>query len=63
MNQKEQKAALKWMKVHKKMCKQKDVGAIGGRYSFEFTPTSIGMAIAVKCTCGEKENVTDYDCW
>lgn len=29
-------------------------GTIGGRYSFEFTPTSIGTIGVVKCTCGDE---------
>ena len=27
-------------------------GAIGGRYTYEFTPTSIGTIGVVKCICG-----------
>ena len=29
-------------------------GTIGGRYSYEFTPTSIGTIGVVKCTCGDE---------
>jgi hypothetical protein len=38
-------------------------GAIGGGWSWQFTPTSLGMGVSVHCSCGEKENVTDYDVW
>ncbi len=29
-------------------------GAIGGNYSYHFTPTSIGTFGSIKCTCGEQ---------
>lgn len=29
-------------------------GIIGGRYSYEFTPTSIGTIGVIKCTCGDE---------
>ena len=38
-------------------------GAIGGVYTWEFTSTTIGMGVGVKCSCGEEINVTDYDSW
>lgn len=38
-------------------------GAIGGKISYEFTETSIGTIIEVKCGCGEGENLTDYSEW
>lgn len=28
------------------------VGTIGGRFSYEFTPTSLGDIAVVKCSCG-----------
>jgi len=40
------------------------VGAIGGMYTFSFTPTGIGVIIEVKNnTTGESINLTDYDSW
>lgn len=36
-------------------------GAIGGAYTFCFTPTSLGTVATVECACGEKFDVTDYD--
>lgn len=33
--------------------KYRHAGAIGGSYTYEFTPTSIGTFGRVKCTCGE----------
>jgi len=38
-------------------------GSIGGAYTWEFTPTSIGMAVVVKCSCGEELNISDYENW
>ena len=38
-------------------------GAIGGQYSYKFTPTFLGTAVTVKCACGQEKNVTDYDSW
>ena len=34
-------------------------GAIGGSYSYIFTPTSIGVFGTVKCTCGESFEFQD----
>ncbi len=38
-------------------------GAIGGAFTFEFTSTTIGMVSCVRCSCGEKLDVSDYDNW
>jgi hypothetical protein len=35
------------------------VGAIGGAYTFEFTPTGIGMVVTVKCADGTELDLTD----
>ena len=34
-------------------------GCIGGRYSYEFIPTSIGVIGTVKCSCGKKFTFQD----
>lgn len=39
------------------------VGAIGGRISFHFTPTSLGMIMTVSCMCGDERDLTEYDDW
>lgn len=36
-------------------------GAIGGRYIYEFIPTSIGVIGTIKCTCGASFVFTDLD--
>ena len=38
-------------------------GAVGGRYTYEFVPTSIGTVGVVKCTCGKHFDFTSYDKW
>ena len=39
-------------------------GAIGGRFTFEFTPTGIGMAIKIKDKITKQDlDLTDYESW
>jgi hypothetical protein len=38
-------------------------GAIGGRYTYEFTPTSIGIFGRVRCTCGDHFDYDDGTDW
>lgn len=49
--------ARKWMEEN-----QKSSGAIGGQFSFVFTPTSLGMIVKVKDADSELD-LTDYDLW
>lgn len=42
---------------------KKKQGAIGGQYTYSFTPTSLGTAVSMRCACGKEENVTEYDSW
>jgi len=62
LNEKEAKAAQKFMKQ-----KGKDksyTGAIGGRFSIEFTITGLGNAVVIKDAVTKTEkNITDYDMW
>jgi len=45
-------------------CAREHPTAIGGHISYEFTPTSIGTGVVIKCSlCGEQENITDYSVW
>ena len=54
----------KWMKEHDKTCVLKyNQGAIGGRLTYEFTPTGLGVIIKVKCGCGEFVDLTEYEHW
>jgi hypothetical protein len=39
-------------------------GAIGGRYTYEFTPTNLGTVVKVKDNLKKIElDLTDYDSW
>ena len=38
-------------------------GAIGGRLTFCFTTTGIGVCVKVKCGCGEEIDLTDVSEW
>lgn len=51
----EMESIQEWMKEHNNYHQQKgeSSGAIGGRYTYEFIPTSIGTVGQVVCTCGE----------
>lgn len=66
----EQREAIDaWQEKHDKekhMSKDetfRNVGAIGGAYTYEFTGTSLGQIVHVRCACGETIDVTDYDQW
>ena len=51
-----------WMKEHdKKKHKDAQPTAIGGSYTFEFCPTSIGIVGTVRCICGEKFTFRELD--
>lgn len=36
-------------------------GAIGGNWTYQFTPTSIGVIGEIKCSCGKKFTFRDLD--
>jgi len=45
-------------------CKLKDQSvAIGGRLTYCYTPTGLGVITVVKCACGEKIDLTEYSLW
>jgi len=53
---------IEWDKKHQ--CKLKNnIGAIGGRLTFSFTPTGLGVIIKVKCACGEELDLSNYEEW
>lgn len=55
MTEEEVKVVNSWMGEHsKKKHGNKICGAIGGRYTYKFIPTSIGIIGEVECTCGKK---------
>lgn len=64
----EQQKAQEFMDKHCKSGKCKVVSSsgfpIGPLFSFTFTPNGIGMGVTIRCTsCGETEDITDYDSW
>ena len=67
---KEQREIIdRWMEEHDKARhmppgrKFRYAGAIGGAYTYEFTSTSLGTCVGVRCSCGERIDVSDYDNW
>ena len=61
----------KWIAEHNKTCEYHDdgttpcnpCGAIGGRFTYNFTPTGLGLITTMECACGEKLELTDFDMW
>ena len=56
VSDKEMKDIEKWKKKHikKKHGGSYYSGAIGGRFTYSFIPTSIGDIGTIKCSCGEE---------
>jgi len=60
INEEEYKKCKKWLEEHDKTCPHKDPlkqGALGGKLTYKFTPTSMGVIIKVKCACGEEVDI------
>jgi len=53
-------AIAKWQQKHERKCGMSTI-AIGGRYTYYFTPTGVGVLAGVKCVCGKKKCFTDCD--
>lgn len=55
LTEKETKAISEWINKHieEKHGGNSYAGAIGGRFSYNFTPTSIGDIGVIKCSCGD----------
>lgn len=48
-------SCYEWEEKHvEEKHKGKECGAIGGRFTYELTPTSIGICGAVRCNCGDR---------
>ncbi len=59
----EHQTYVAWYREHEKTC-QGSTGAIGGKYTFSFTPTGLGDVVKVSCgLCGEVKDCTDFDQW
>jgi len=60
----EKERAQSWIEQHKKDHPMKHTGAVGGRWSYTFTPTGIGTIVVVRCcACGAEKDVTNYEGW
>lgn len=58
----ERERLILWQKNHN--CILDNVRtAIGGRETFSFTPTSVGVVVKISCACGEEKDLSDYDSW
>jgi len=55
--------ANKFSKEHECPFKESGVGAIGGRISYRFTMTGLGIIEVVECACGKSLNLTDFESW
>lgn len=53
----------KWRKKKNKKDGEVYVGAIGGAYTFCFTPTGLGTIEKVTCADGTELDLTDFDTW
>ena len=66
LSKEEEEKYQKWLAEHDKTCPlhpRKAPTAIGGRITFCFTPTGLGVIIGVECSCGEKVDLTNYEEW
>ena len=57
----EEKKVLAWVCDHG--CTITNEGAIGGRNTYQFTPTGLGTVFKVLCACGKEIDLTDYNLW
>lgn len=60
LNEDQSKKADKWIRKHK--CDIEST-AIGGKISYLFTSTGLGMCAEVRCICGKKKDLTEIDKW
>ena len=67
LTDKDYKKINEWREKHDKKCKlYMNDGAIGGRISYIFTPTSLGVICTVECACKSEDSkidLTDYENW
>ncbi|MDB4278112.1 hypothetical protein N9917_00630 [Deltaproteobacteria bacterium] len=66
ITEKENLAGRKWLDEHDLTCdfgKQSRQGAIGGRITYGFTRTSIGVIAKMTCACGEHVILSDFSNW
>ena len=58
----ERDMADEWIMSHDCPVKGND-GAIGGRITYEFTPTGLGIISRIKCSCKKSLDLTDFESW
>ena len=63
LNENEIKKFHKWKIKHNKNCSIKNAGAIGGKFTFSFTPTGLGCITKITCGCGKEIVVTNFNEW
>ncbi len=66
LSEKVNKTFEDWLLEHDKTCPFKlrlNQGAIGGRFTYKYTPTSLGIVAKIECGCGSEVDVTDYSEW
>ncbi len=60
LNDKQLEQIKAWASKHEKVY----TGAIGGRYTYTFTPTSVGMIVnVIDCVTKEKLDISNYEDW
>ena len=62
LDEAEGKRASAWCDEHDKKHPRGD-GAIGGRYTYLFAPTTLGTVAKMTCACGESVDLTNYEEW
>ncbi len=66
LGKEEAKNLDKWLKEHDKTCTfilGDTFPASGGRMTYCFTPTGLGVCTIAKCICGEEKNITNFEGW
>ena len=63
ITEKQYKKYQRWRRAKTKKEGELYVGAVGGAYTFCFTPTGIGQIIEVRTSGGDRLDLTDFDTW
>lgn len=64
LDEKQKIKFAKWKKKHDKKCEYRIKSPTeGGRFTYMFTPTGLGMIIRVRCLCGKEIDLTDSENW
>lgn len=49
-----------WVSIRRR----RNTGAIGGQFTYSFTPTNLGTVVKVECGITKEQlDLTDYDAW